>query len=271
MAAKANTSVIGSVPGWSRVRIGIWSVVVLVAFIGGWQIVNQMRIVHPIILPAPLDVGRALVDLVTSAAFPRHLWTTLYETGGGFLLGSSAGFLLALAVVLSPLLNRMLHPFIVALQVTPKIALAPLLITWLGFGSQSKIAQSTLLSFFPVFINAEVGLSKVDDNGLRMLRSLQANRWQIFKNLRLPNAMPATFVGLRVALTFAMIGAVVAEMIAAKSGLGLLLVQYQAGFKIHFMYAVILIMSMIGLVLFLAIAWVDRKVIFWREGKGGLL
>ena len=106
MAAKADSSVIGPVTGWSRVSIGIWSVVVLVAFVGGWQILNQMKIVHPIILPAPLDVGRALVDLVTSAAFPRHLWTTLYETGGGFLLGSAGGFVLALAVVMSPLLNR---------------------------------------------------------------------------------------------------------------------------------------------------------------------
>ena len=255
----------------SRQAVVIWSTVTFVGFLAIWELIVQAELVHRIILPGPGEVGIALWDLVTSKAFPGHLATTLFETAGGFVLGSASGFLLALAVVLSPFLSRMLRPFIVALQVAPKIALAPLLITWFGFGPNSKIAQSMLLTFFPVFINTDLGLSKIDLDSLKMMRSLLASRWEIFSKLRLPSALPAIFVGLRVGLTFSLIGAVVAEMIAARSGLGLVLVQSHARFAIDTMYAVIVIMSLIGLVLFVAIAWVDRKIVFWREGSTGLI
>ncbi len=255
----------------SRPWVVIWSTVAFVGFLGLWELIVRAELVHRIILPGPGEVGVALWELVTSKAFPGHLRTTMFETAGGFVLGSALGFLLALAVVVSPFLSRMLRPFIVALQVAPKIALAPLLITWFGFGPNSKIAQSVLLTFFPVFINTDVGLSKIDPDGLKMMRSLLASRWEIFSKLRLPSALPATFLGLRVGLTFSLIGAVVAEMIAARSGLGLVLVQSHARFAIDTMYAVIVIMSLIGLVLFVAIAWLDRKVIYWREERSGLL
>jgi NitT/TauT family transport system permease protein len=254
-----------------RLRRPIPSLLVLVVFVGVWELITRTEFVHPIILPPPRDVAAALRELVSSGELQQHLLVTTIETIGGFLVGSAAGFLLAWLAVSSPLANRALRPFIILLQATPKIALAPLLITWFGFGPLSKVAQSALLTFFPVFINSDVGLSIVDEDSVRLMRSLKASRWQTFIKLRLPSALPAIFAGLRTGLTFSLIGAVVSEMIGAREGLGLILVRYQAGFDIPLMYAVIFVMGMLGLVLFLAISFIDRRVVFWRDKQQGIL
>jgi len=253
------------------VRRPVPSLLVVVVFMGAWELITRTEFVHPIILPPPTDVAAALRDLVTGDELRRHLIVTTVETIGGFLVGSAAGFLLAWLAVSSPLANRALRPFIILLQATPKIALAPLLITWFGFGPLSKVAQSALLTFFPVFINSDVGLSILDEDSVRLMRSLKASRWQTFIKLRLPHALPAIFAGLRTGLTFSLIGAVVSEMIGAREGLGLILVRYQAGFDIPLMYAVIFVMGMLGLVLFLAISFIDRRVVFWRDKQQGIL
>jgi NitT/TauT family transport system permease protein len=254
-------------PALGPLAVTAYSILVFGMFMLGWQLVTMYEIVHPIILPGPAAVASALVELVGSKSFSRHLWTTLAETSIGFLIGATVGFSLALLDVTYVTARRALRPYIVFLQAMPKIALVPLIITWLGFGSPAKVVQAAILSFFPVFINSVVGLSVLDDVSLKLIHSLSATKWQILRYLRMPSAMPAFFVGLRTALTFALIGAVVSEMIAARRGLGLLLVQYQAGFEIALMYAVIVVMVAVGLLLFLLIGWLDRRLVFWRKDK----
>lgn len=260
-------------PGIARTSsLGAWtiagcSVIVFVAFVGVWEAITRLELVHSVVLPPPAEVGRALGVLVMSESFPTHLWTTLFETVMGFAIGVTAGFVLALLDVLFPLARRTLRPYVVVLQAMPKIALVPLIITWLGFGPASKVAQAALLAFFPVFINSVVGLSVVEDFTVPLMRSLTATRWQIFRMLRLPSALPAFFAGLKTALTFSLIGAVVSEMIGARNGLGMILVRYQAGFDIAEMYAVIVVMAVVGVVLFVLIGWLDRRVVFWRKDR----
>lgn len=120
---------------------------------------------------------------------------------------------------------------------------------------------------FPVFINSVVGLSVVEDFTESLMRSLTASKWQTFRYLRLPSTLPALFAGLKTALTFALIGAVESEMIGARKGLGMILVRYQAGFDIELMYAVIVVMALVGVTLFLLIGWIDRRVVFWRKDR----
>lgn len=247
--------------------IVLCSLLVFVVFVAAWEIVTRLGLVHIVVLPPPGDVAGALGDLVASELFFSHLWTTLFETLTGFGLGVVAGFSLALLDVLFPLARRALRPYVVVLQAMPKIALVPLIITWLGFGPASKIAQAGLLAFFPVFINSVVGLSVVEDFTESLMRSLTASKWQTFRYLRLPSTLPALFAGLKTALTFALIGAVVSEMIGARKGLGMILVRYQAGFDIELMYAVIVVMALVGVTLFLLIGWIDRRVVFWRKDR----
>lgn len=273
VAPSADKPTVGSTPlgpgrqGMHPAVTTAWSILVFVVFIAGWQALYHFEIIHSIILPPPAEVLAALGELVTGPEFFNHLGITMFEAVAGFILGASAGFAFALADVLSPLARRALRPYIVMLQAMPKIALVPLIITWLGFGPPSKIAQAMVLSFFPVFANTVVGLSVLDDFTVPLMRSLTATKWQILRYLRLPSAMPAFFAGLRTALTFALIGAVVSEMIAARAGLGMMLTRFQAGFDIALMYAAIIVLAFVGVLLFLFIAWVDRKVIFWRKDR----
>ena len=248
-------------------QISAYSAAVFAMFITTWQWITDHGVIHSIILPPPKAVGEALIQLVASPGFTTHVSTTLFETVVGFVIGVSSGFVFAFADVLSPLVRRAFRPYIIVLQAMPKIALVPLIVTWLGFGPSSKVAQAALLSFFPVFANTVVGLSVVEEFTVPLMRSLTATKWQIFRYLRLPSAMPAFFAGLRTSLTFALVGAIVSEMIASRRGLGMILVRYQAAFDIALMYAVIVVMALIGLVLFLFIAWVDRRVVFWRRDR----
>ena len=247
--------------------IAVWSVLVFIAFIGVWEGITRLGLVHPIVLPPPGDVAGALVDLVTSELFFTHLSTTIFETLAGFCLGGIAAFVVALLDVMFPLVRRALRPYVVTLQAMPKIALVPLIITWLGFGMASKVAQAGLLTFFPVFINTVVGLTVVAQYTEPLMRSLTASKWQTFRYLQLPSALPSMFAGLKTGLSFALIGAVVSEMIGARRGLGVILVRYQAGFDIELMYAVIVVMAIVGVALFLLIGWIDRRVVFWRRDR----
>lgn len=247
--------------------IALWSGLVFVAFIGIWDGITRLGLIHEIVLPPPADVAGAFIKLIGSKQFVTHLSTTTFETVAGFIVGALAASCMALLDVIFPLVRRALRPYVIALQAMPKIALVPLIITWLGFGMASKVAQAGLLTFFPVFINAVVGLSVVAEYTEPLMRSLTASRWQTFRYLRLPSALPSIFAGLKTGLTFALIGAVVSEMIGARRGLGMILVRYQAGFDIEFMYAVIVVMAIIGLLLFVLIGWLDRRVVFWRRDR----
>lgn len=247
------------------------SALVFVLFLGAWELIVRLGLVHRIILPPPGEVGAAFWEFVRAEVFAVNAGLTLMEIVVGFAIGSAAGFGLGLLHTLSPTARAALYPYVVLFQATPRIVFAPIIITWFGFGPESKIVQAALGSVFAVFINTVLGLTLLEEDGLRLMRSLTANRWQVFAKLRLPAALPSVFAGLKIALTFAMIGAIVSEMVAAEYGLGLLLTEYQNRLEIAEMFAVIVTISLIGLALFLLIDRIDRKVVFWHEDRPTLL
>jgi NitT/TauT family transport system permease protein len=241
------------------------SLAVLVALLALWELGSRAGVFHEFILPAPTRIAAALGRLLTAGFFAEHLGVTLYETLAGFAIG--AGLACAGGVLLhaSPLLNRVVYPYVVVFQVIPKVALAPILVTWFGFGLTSKVVMAATISFFPALINTIVGLGAVEEEALLLFRSLVARRAQAFFKLSLPSALPYVFAGLKTSLTFAFIGAIVGEFVGANHGIGLLVETYNFQLDIPMVFALIVVLSVIGLALYLAFEYVDRKIVFWRD------
>lgn len=251
---------------WARYEHIVLAIGLGVGFLGLWEFLSRRAIIEPVLFPPPTKIISAWWFLVNADFFPRHFWVTMLEIALGFLLGGGIGLLLGILLATVPAVRMTLYPYIIAFQALPKVVLAPLFIIWFGFGPASKIATALAICFFPVMINTVVGLQLVEENALKLMRSLRASRWQVFAKLRFPNALPHIFAGLKTSLTFAMIGAIVAEfLIAADNGLGRLVQIYQLQIQVHLMMAVVVIVSVLGIVGVWLMDVLDRRVIFWRE------
>jgi len=237
----------------------------LVVLLGLWEMVSRAGLVAPIVLPPPSRVWDGLVILFTAPWFPQHVWLTTAETLIGFVVGGVAAIVLGIVMVNVRLFKEIVYPYVVAFQVMPKVVLAPIFITWFGFGMESKIVMAIAISFFPVVINTVVGLESVEENASLLMRSLVASRRQVFWKLAWPTALPSIFAGLKTSLTLALIGALVAEFVTAKEGLGTLITTFSFELKVYLVFAVIIVVSVLGLVLYGIMEYVDRKVVFWRR------
>ena len=246
-----------------KYRVGtILTGVVLFAL---WEALPRLGLVHPIILPPFTDVVRALIELVQTPFFAGHFWITLNEVAWGFVVGTILGLAIGVALGVWVGFRRLTYPFVVTFQAVPKIVLAPLFVAWFGYGQISKIVMAIAISFFPVLINTMVGIENIPNDMVRLMSSLRSSRWQIFRKVQLPNAAPLIFAGIKTALTFALIGAIVGEFVGASEGLGFLLDTYNFQLKIDRVFSVIIILSGIGAIFYFALEWLDKKLIFWRH------
>lgn len=222
-------------------RVAVFLLALLV-----WQLAAQTT--SALILPGPVSVG---VQLVRSWAFiQKNLWVTLIEIVVGFALGSAIGIVTGTLIAHSRRLEGILRPYIATSQAVPKAALAPLFVLWLGFGLWPKVTIAALISFFPLLENTIVGLRRVDPDALKLFASLGATRWQVFTRLRLPNGLPFILTGLRVGIVFATVGAVIAEFVTANQGLGALIMIAQGNFDTRLMFAVIIVLTLLGVILY---------------------
>jgi NitT/TauT family transport system permease protein len=242
-----------------------------IAALAIWEYLARHAIIEPVLFPPPSKTAAAWWFLIRTEYFPRHFLVTLYEIAVGFVLGSLIGLLLGGLLATVRIVRLTLYPYIIAFQALPKVVLAPLFIVWFGFGPASKIATAIAICFFPVLVNTLVGLQLVEDNALKLMRSLRATGWQTFVKLRLPNAVPYIFAGLKTALTLAMIGAIVAEFLTgAADGLGRLVQIYNLQIQVHLALAVVVIVSVLGMLGVAVMDMIDRRVVFWRDRSGGL-
>lgn len=240
-------------------------VLLFVSVVIAWDLLVRLEIVSSFILPAPGDVLDSLISLLPTSLLWRNAGVTIYETLVGFAIGSGLAFALAVASSLSPYFRKMVYPYMIALQVTPRIAITPVVIAWLGFGPTPKIVIAATICFFPVYINTLTGMLSVDEDALEMFRSLRATKWQTFTQLMLPGALPVTFAGLKTGMTLALIGAIVAEFISAQEGLGLLIQRFSFQLNMDAAFAVLLMLTVIGLVLFGVMELLDRQLVFWAH------
>jgi NitT/TauT family transport system permease protein len=239
------------------------------AVIGLWELVVVVFEIPPYLVPAPSKVAFALYNGLASSLYPRHAWATIVETLAGFALGCALAFLLGSIVAVFRTLEYFLYPFIVMFQAMPKIALVPLIIVWFGLGLTSKIVSAMLVSFFPLMVNTIVGLRSVDEDRINLMRSLSATRWQIFRMLQLPNAMPYIFAGIEVSMILALIGAVVAELTGAEKGLGMLMQSMTFNMDIAGEFSILFVLSILGLLLNGLVGLVRRRVLFWDRSRDG--
>ncbi len=248
-----------------RLEIALFPVVSLL-LMAAWELLSRREIIPSIILPAPTAIAAALVTLISAPWFPEHLLATTYETVAGFVLGSVGGIILGILVANVRLFRKLAYPYVIAFQVMPKVVLAPIFLTWFGFGLESKIAMAAAIAFFPVVVNTVLGLESIEENAMLLMRSFVASRWQIFIKLSFPQALPAIFAGLETSATIALIGALVAEFVTARAGLGLLLTTFNFEMKIALVFAVIVVVSLVGLALYGAVEYAQHRIVFWTRG-----
>jgi NitT/TauT family transport system permease protein len=219
----------------------------------------------PLVLPLPTDVAVKLLEVSTDGSLLPHLWVTLSEVLLGFFGGSVLGIGLGSLVALSPFCQRVLSPYIIASQAMPKLALAPLFVIWFGFGILPKALIAALIAFFPLFENTLVGLQAVEVEALELFRMLGAGRWHLFLKLRLPNATPYLFAGLRVSIVLSVVGAVVGEYVGASRGLGALIIASQGMMDTTLMFAVFIVLTALGILLYQLVGGCERWVLARRR------
>jgi NitT/TauT family transport system permease protein len=232
-----------------------------VLLLGIWEAMCRLFDVPAWLLPSPSKIlieGYEILPIL-----PAHLMATLFAVLGGFALSIAVGVPLAIMITYSPVLRRVIYPMILALQSVPKVAIAPILLLWVGYGLKSGIVVAATVAFFPVVISTAAGLESIDRELLELTRSLDSSSLKVFLKVRLPWAMPHIFSGLKVAITLAVIGAIVAEFIGADKGLGYLILTNSGALKTSVVFFVVLILSLLGIALFYTVEAIERAVCPW--------
>jgi NitT/TauT family transport system permease protein len=243
----------------TAVSPAVWTVITLLIV---WELWVRIANTPVFILPAPTRIAAEFAEhwqrLLINAGY------TLSEVLIGFLFAVLIGVPLAVLVTYSRWAERSVYPLIAASQTIPKVAIAPLLLAWFGYGLTPKIVIVILISFFPIIINSVVGLKSCSAEMLYLAKSMGASGWQTFWKFRLPQALPYIFAGLKLATVLSVIGAIVAEFVGADRGLGYIIVVAGASFDIARQFAAIITISAIGMIFFASIEMLERIVVPWR-------
>ena len=217
------------------------------------------------LLPGPLTLFKSMVDLFGKNDIFRHIAVTMQEILLGTAIGIAIGLVLGYIMAKVRFIEKLIMPFVVILQTAPKISLAPLFILWMGLGIKSKAALVILVVSFPIMINEVVAVRSIDDNMYSLMKVLKASRWQVFSKVELPYSMEIMLSGVKLALTQAMTGAVIGEMIGAKAGLGYLLTLGSETYDIKLILNAVILLSLIGLLLYFISELIEHKVLYWKD------
>lgn len=255
-------------PGATRDRILIAGFLVVVLLI--WQGAIKLFDVSALIFPAPTDVLVSLYKGIASGEYFLHFGVTLFEILAGFAIGAVLGFVLGALIGQIKILETVLYPYVVAFQTIPKVAVAPLFVVWFGFGMSSKVVITATVVFFPVLANTILGLRSAAREQIDLMTAFTASRWQVFTMVRLPHALPYVFAGLDIGIVLAVIGAIVGEFVGAQSGLGYLILQRNFSMDTAGVFAILIVLSLIGIGLHGIMKFIARQCIFWAESVSDL-
>ncbi|GAA1278675.1 MULTISPECIES: ABC transporter permease [Streptomyces] len=240
-------------------------VALLVVCFVAWWVIAAAELVEPYLVPSP---GRTLDVILDKPDYLwQHTWVTTYETLLGFVIAVGVGIFSAVIMVYSSTVEKTLYPILLFAQVVPKIAIAPLFVVWLGFGIAPKILIAVLIAFFPVVISMVTGLKAVDPEMLQLSATMGASPWQTFRKIRFPASLPHLFSGLKVAVTLAVTGAVVGEFVGANEGLGYVILQANGNLDTPMLFAGLLVMSLIGVVLFVLVEIAEKLLLPWHASR----
>ena len=236
--------------------IGLWQI----AAASGW--IAEALSLEPFLVPSPAEVGDALWDSRTLLL--ENTWVTLREILIGFAAGALVGIALATAMRFSTILRDAVFPLTVAVQAVPLVVIAPILVIWFGYGIWPKVIIVALACFFPIVVNTLDGLRGVDPEAVKMMRTLDASRWAIFRRVEAPTALPSFFSGAKIAVAITPIVAIFAELAGSNSGLMLLIQQDNNNFKEGEVFAAVAILALIGILLVALTSVAQRLVVTWR-------
>jgi NitT/TauT family transport system permease protein len=229
-----------------------------------WDSYVRYAGISPLILPRPGTVWTAWMEMLRDPRAWHHTWMTVYATLSGFAYACVIGITLGVLIARLRWLELTLNPFIVATQVIPKVALVPLFVLWFGFGVTSKVIVAAVLAFFPILTNTAMGVKSIDEGHRDVMVSLNATRWQVFRRLEFPSALPFIITGLEIGIVLAIIGAVVGEYLGGNAGLGHLLIARLNAFETDQMFAVLIHMSILGFIFYFAIGALRKILVPWH-------
>ena len=233
-----------------------------------WEFALKIFPIQSYLLPPPSEIATAMVSQFGLQM--QHAFVTLREILIGFALAVLIGVPLAVAITFLPVFEKLFYPILVATQAIPKVAVAPLFLVWFGFGEAPKYAMATVIAVFPVIIDTAVGLRAIDPDMVRLAKSMRASPLKTFWKVRLPIALPSIFAGLKMAMTFSVIGAVVGEFVAGQSGLGYLIQAATGSLQTTVAFASIVLLSFIGIVLFFIVEALERLFVPWHHSTDRL-
>lgn len=239
----------------------VWPVLLVLALLTLWEWSCWHWQIPAWLLPPPSQIFRAAVD--ARATMLPHVWQTLLETWLGLGLALLTGLALAVLIDISAVLRRAIYPLLVVSQTVPIIAIAPLLVIWLGYGIWPKVLVVGLVCFFPIVVSTADGLRSADPDLIALLRTMGATRYQIFHKVRAPGALPGFFSGLKIAITYSVIGAIIGEWVGASRGLGVFMLRASNSFRTDWVFAAIALVSLLSIILFLSVTVLERAVLPW--------
>jgi NitT/TauT family transport system permease protein len=230
-----------------------------------WEFIVQYWDIQRFILPAPSEIWAEMTLL--PGYLLKNAWVTLKETLYGFLLSIAVGIPLAIAIAMNRFLQNTIYPLIIWFQAIPKVAIAPIFLVWMGVGIHTNVLIGFTIAFFPIVVSTATGLHAVEPEMLDLVRALSGTKFQEFRMVRFPSALPFVFTGLKVSVTLAVIGAVIGEFVGAEEGLGVLILQAGDQLRTAFSFAVLLILSLIAMLLFGLVALLERLLIPWSTAE----
>jgi NitT/TauT family transport system permease protein len=236
--------------------------IALILFISIWELAVKIWAISPLILPSFFSIISKLFEqfgyLIENGAI------TLQEAGLGFLLGLLLAIVLSTLFVFFPVIEQALYPYLIGFRAVPLIALAPLVVTWLGSGLSSKILLASIISFFPILVNTIQGLKALKNEEVELMTMFSASDWQVFIFVRIRTALPYLFSGMKISSTFAVIGAIVAEFTGASKGIGYVVKSSSHLLDTDLTFAAIIVTAFVGILFFSFISFLERKIIFWQ-------
>lgn len=239
------------------------SIAVLIGFLAAWEWLPVLAKIPQFILPPPSRVWEEFLRMSANERLWYHAGITSLEVVIGFLLGSLLGIVIGFVLGMAPRAEVVLSPYILALQIAPKVAFAPLFVMWLGYTVYPKILVAILIVFFPVMVNVLTAVRTVDPDMVNLARSFSATRWQIFRMIEYPASLAPLFSGLRIAATLAVIGVVVGELVGGNLGLGYLLTYGEGQGNTAMVFVTIILLTVIGIVAYAGVVFIERRVLHY--------
>jgi ABC-type nitrate/sulfonate/bicarbonate transport system permease component len=241
----------------------LYPAALLAALVIGWQILSSVGLVPRFMLPSPVDVGRAFVD--NFADLTQNAGITLAEAFMGLSIGIVLGFVLAMLMDRFTGLHKAVFPLLVISQTIPTVAIAPLLVLWMGYGIAPKVTLIILVCFFPIAVGLLDGFKAADPDAINLMRAMGATKNQIFRHIKFPSSLPGFFSGLKIAVSYAIVGAVISEWLGGNQGLGVYMIRVKKSYAYDKMFAVILVIIIISLILIRLTIWLERRVMPWNH------